>query len=104
MTTVWKGSAFDCPSTGSQVANRLSLYQKSDRVINPNASGSCGRLSAVTTNVSTDENCYTSVLTIPAVRRLNGTTVICADGVTGAGVGNDTVIVMITGVLGCAAL
>ena len=97
MTTVWKGSAFDCPSTGSQVANRLALYQKSDGVVNPHASGSCGNLSAVTTNVSTDGYCYTSVLTIPAVQGLNGTTVICVDGITTAVVGNDTVIVNMTG-------
>ena len=105
MTTVWKGSAFDCPSTGNQVANRLALYQKLDGVVNTNASASCGRLSAVTTNVSTDGYCYTSVLTIPAVQGLNGTTVMCADGGTGAGVGSDTVIVMMTGVLGlCSTL
>ena len=100
MTTVWRGPAFNCPSTGSQVANQLALYQKSDGVVNPNASGSCSNLSAVTTNVSTDGYCYTSVLTIPSVQDLNGTTVMCVDGVTGAVVGNDTVIVKITGELG----
>ena len=97
MTTVWRGSAFNCPSTGSQVANRLTLHQKSDGVVNPNASGSCGNLSAVTTNVSTDGNCYTSVLPIPAVHILDGTTVWCLDGVTGAVVGNDTMIVKMAG-------
>ena len=100
MTTVWKGSAFNCPSTEIQVANRLALYQKSDGVINPNASGSCGSLSAITTNVSTDGYCYTSVLTIPAVQGLNGTTVMCVDGVNGNVTGNDTVIVKMTGDLG----
>ena len=99
MTTVWRGSAFNCPSTGSQVANRLALYQKVDGVVNTYASGSCGNLSAVTTNVSTDGYCYTSVLTIPAVHILDGTTVICWDGVTGAVVGNDTVIVKMAGEL-----
>ena len=86
-----------CPSTGSQVANQLSLYQKSNGVVDPTASGSCGNLSAVTTNVSTDGYCYTSVLTIPAVQGLNGTTVMCVDGFTGAVVGNDTVNVKVTG-------
>ena len=95
MTTVWKGSAFNCPSTGNQVANRLALYQKSDEVVNPHASGSCGNLSAVTTSIS--GNRYTSVLTIPAVQSLNGTTVMCVDGVTTAVVGNDTVNVKVTG-------
>ena len=49
---------------------------------------SCGRLFAVTTNVTS--TCYTSVLTIPAVQALDGTTVVCADGTTGAVVGRDT--------------
>ena len=86
-----------CPSTGNQVANQLSLYQKSNGVVDPTASGSCGNLSAVTTNVSTDGYCYTSVLTIPAVQGLNGTKVMCVDGFTRAVVGNDTVIVKMTG-------
>ena len=51
----------------------------------------------MTTNVSTDGYCYTYVLTIPAVQGLNGTTVMCVDGVTSAVVGNDTVNVEITG-------
>ena len=104
VTTVWRGSAFNCPSTGSQVANRLALYQKSDGVVNPHARGSCGSLSAVTTNVSTDGYCYTSVLTIPAVQGLNGTTVMCVDGVTGAVVGNDTVNVKVAGEMDCVNL
>ena len=53
----------------------------------------CGNLSAVTTNVTS--TCYTSVLTIPAVQALNGTTVVCGDGSsTGAVVGNDTVKIL----------
>ena len=97
MTTVWRGSAFNCSSTENHAANQLSLSQKSGGVVNPTAGGSCGNLSAVTTNISTDGYCYTSVLTIPAVQALNGTTVMCVDGVTGAVVGNDTVNVKMTG-------
>ena len=95
MITIWRGSAFNCISTG----NQLSLNQKSGGVVNPTAGGSCGNLSAVTANVSTDGYCYTSVLTIPAVQGLNGTTVMCVDGVTGAVVGYDTVIVKMAGEL-----
>ena len=65
------------------------------REVNPTAGGSCGNLSAVAKNVSTDGYCYTSVLTVPAVQGLNRTTVMCVDGVTGAVVGN--VIVMMAG-------
>ena len=54
-------------------------------------------LHTVTTNVSTDGYCYTSVLTIPAVQGLNGTTVMCVDGFTGAVVGNDTLTMTIVG-------
>ena len=97
MITVWRGSAFNCPSTKSHIANQLSLSQKSGGVVNPTAGGSCGSLSAVTTNVSTDGYCYTSVLTIPAVHDLNGTTVMCVDGVTGAVVGNDSMFVKMAG-------
>ena len=101
VTTVWKGSAFTCPSTENHAANQLSLSQKSGGASNPTAGGSCGNLSAVTTNVSTNGYCYTSVLTTPAVQGLNGSTVMCVDGVTGAVVGNDTVIVKVAGRLGC---
>ena len=59
MITIWRGSAFNCISSG----NLISLPQKSGGVVNPTAGGSCGNLSAVTTNVSTDGYCYTSVLT-----------------------------------------
>ena len=84
MVTDWTGTAFQCAT------NQISLTQKSDGSLIPTASGICGTLSAVTTNISTDGTCYTSVLTIPAVQALNGTTVMCGDGSTLAVVGNDT--------------
>ena len=89
ITTVWSGSAFQCPATVSQPANQTTLLQKSGEVVVPTAGGSCGSLSAVTTDVTS--SCYTSVLTIPAVQALNGTTVMCADGATETVVGSDTV-------------
>ena len=59
----------------------------------PFLSGSCGSLSAVTTNVTS--TCYTSVLTIPAVQALNGNSVQCTNGFTKSDiVGNDTVKIM----------
>ena len=93
VNTVWKGSAFQCPAA----VNQLTLIQKSAGVLNPIAGGQCGSLSAVTTHISNDGTCYTSVLTIPAVQALNGTTVMCADGVSLAVVGSDTVNVKMTG-------
>ena len=52
----------------------------------------------MTTDVTS--TCYTSVLTIPAVQALNGTTVVCQDGNTGAVVGSGTVNLRMPGVLG----
>ena len=40
---------------------------------------------------------YTSVLTIPAVQALDGTTVVCGDGTTGAVVGSGTVNLRMAG-------
>ena len=86
--TAWTGSAFQCPPT-----NLISLIQRSSGAIQPFTPVSCGSFSAVTTNVTS--TCYTSVLTIPAVQALNGTTVGCQDGSTGAVVGSDTVKIML---------
>ena len=86
VVTLWSGSAFQCPPT-----NQISLLQRSGRIVQPFHSGSCGSLSAVTTNVTS--SCYTSVLTIPADQALDGTTVLCEDAFSGAVVGSDTVIV-----------
>ncbi|KAL5500397.1 hypothetical protein EMCRGX_G011952 [Ephydatia muelleri] len=84
VVTVWSGSAFQCPP-----ANHISLTQKALGTVQTFTPGSCGSLSAVTTNVTS--TCYTSVLTIPVDLALNGTTVLCQDGNTGAVVGSGTV-------------
>ncbi|KAL5500424.1 hypothetical protein EMCRGX_G011983 [Ephydatia muelleri] len=84
VVTVWSGSAFQCPPT-----NQIPLAQRAGGTVQPFIPRSCGRLSAVTTNVTS--TCYTSVLTIPAVQALNGTTVVCQDGNTRAVVGSGTV-------------
>ncbi|KAL5500402.1 hypothetical protein EMCRGX_G011959 [Ephydatia muelleri] len=84
VVTVWGGSAFQCPPT-----NHISLTQRAGGTVQPFTPRSCGNLSAVTTNVTS--TCYTSVLTIPAVQALNGTTVVCQDGISGAVVGSGTV-------------
>ena len=82
VSTAWSGSAFQCPPS-----NQIGLLQRLSGVVQPFTPQSCGSLSAVTTNVTS--TCYTSVLTIPAVQALNGATVVCADGNTGAVVGSD---------------
>ena len=86
--TLWSGSAFQCPSTHQILLTQI----VGGTVLLPFPSGSCGNLSAVTTNVTS--TCYTSVLTIPAVQALNGATVVCVDGSSLVVVGNDTLMIM----------
>ena len=82
--TTWSGSVLQCPPT-----TQISLTQRAGgAVLLPFTPVPCGSLSAVTTNVTS--TCYTSVLTIPAVQALNGTTVMCTDTLGGIMVGSDT--------------
>ena len=83
--THWSGSAFQflCPPS-----NQIALLQGISGIPQQFTTVLCGSLSAVTTNVTS--TCYTSVLTIPAVQALDGTTVVCWDDATRAVVGNDT--------------
>ncbi len=82
-STLWRGSAFNCPSSSSNAVISLthSLYE-------PNGvSGSCGDLSAMSVGVS--GNNFTSRLTLTATAELNGMTIEC----TRSGIvvlGNDT--------------
>ena len=85
--TSWSGSAFQCPPS-----NQIGLLQRLSGVVQQFTPGSCGSLSAVTTNVTS--TCYTSVLIIPAVQALNGATVVCYNGNTGAVVGSDILKIM----------
>ena len=86
VATTWSGSALQCPGTNNQIV----LLQRVSGILQPFTPVSCGSLSAVTTDVTS--SCYTSVLTIPAVQALNGTTVMCSDGSnTAILVGSDTV-------------
>ena len=87
VATSWTGSAFQCPPT-----NQIGLIQRAGGVVQPFIPQSCGSLSAVTTNVTS--TCYTSVLIIPAVQALNGATVGCGDGNTGAVAGSDILKIM----------
>eukprot|EP00731_Ephydatia_muelleri_P011203 Em0006g97a len=90
VSTAWSGSAFQCLPT-----NQIGLLQRLSGVVQPFTPVPCGSLSAVTTNVTNvTSTCYTSVLTIPAVQALNGATVVCYNGNTGAVVGNDILRIM----------
>ena len=82
----WTGSGFQC-SNPPLPANTIAITQYSDAALN-NISVSCGNLSAVMTNIS--GTCYTSVLTISTPQSLNGSTITCKDGFSGAIIGSDT--------------
>ena len=68
-STLWRGSAFNCPSSSSVISLTHSLYE-------PNGvSDSCDDLSAMSVGVSGSN--YTSRLTLTATIGLNGSTVEC---------------------------
>ncbi len=68
-STIWRGSAFNCPSSSSQIILIHILFQ-------PNGeSGICGDLSAMSVRVSGDN--YTSRLALTATAELNGTIIEC---------------------------
>ena len=79
-STIWRGSAFNCPSDSFMINLPHSLYE-------PGVRGSCGGLSAMSIGVS--GNNYTSQLTLTANLGLNEMTVECNRGGTIV-VGNDT--------------
>ncbi len=69
-STIWRGSAFNCPSSSSVISLIHALFE-------PNGvSGSCGGLFAMSVGVSGNE--YTSRLTLTATAGLNGMTVECS--------------------------
>ncbi len=65
--TIWRGSAFNCPSISSRIVLFHSLFD--------GESGSCGDLSAMSVGVSGND--YTSRLTLTATAGLNGTIIEC---------------------------
>ena len=80
-STIWRGSAFNCPSSSSVINLAHSLYE-------PNGvRGSCGDLSGMSVGVS--GNNFTSLLTLTATIGLNGMTIECTRSGTVI-FGNDT--------------
>ena len=87
-STVWLGSAFNCPSASDTSNNRITLTHSS---FEPNGtSGVCGGLSAM--SVGVDGRNHTSRLTLTATTGMNGETVECSLGGQNE-VGTDTISV-----------
>ncbi len=79
-STLWQGSAFNCPSGSDTISLNHSLYEPNGVTV------TCGDLSAMSVGVS--GNNYTSRLTLTATAGLNGRTIECSQ--SGMGVENDT--------------
>ena len=87
-STVWQGTALNCPSASDTTNNRIILSH--NQFQSGGNAGVCGGLSAMSIGFSRNE--YTSRLILTASNELNGMTVICSlSGIFIAG--NDTVIV-----------
>ena len=71
-STVWLGSAFNCPSSNNQITLPHPEYSTPVR-----AMGICGGLSAMSVNFTAGVE-YTSRLTFTATAALNGTVIECA--------------------------
>ena len=79
-STVWKGTAFNCPGSGNEIALRHSLFSTSG------ASGTCTNEAITAESVGVVDNCFTSRLMVTVSVGLNETTVECSlSGVTSVG-------------------
>ena len=67
-STVWKGSAFDCPLRGIVLRHSQFIDSK----------GVCSNGAILARGISVDGNCYTSRLNVTLSSSLNGETITCA--------------------------
>ena len=70
-SSIWRGTAFDCPGSMNEISLRHSLFNASG------ASGSCSSGAITAESVGVVDNCYTSTLMVNVSPALNGTTVEC---------------------------
>ncbi len=79
-STLWRGSAFNCPSSSDTISLNHFLYEPNGVTL------TCGDLSAMSIGISGND--YTSRLTLTATAGLNGRTVECSR--SGSSVESDT--------------
>ena len=72
-TTLWRGTAFKCQSTGNQITLLNSLFASGG----VGSSGACNNGDIMARGISADGNCYTSQLNITVSPGLNQTSVEC---------------------------
>ena len=70
-SSVWRGSAFDCPGVSNVILLGHSLFSTSG------VSGTCTNGAITAESVNVVDNCYTSRLMVTVSSGLNGTTVEC---------------------------
>lgn len=86
-STVWLGTAFDCPSGSDTSNNRITLNH--NQFLSGGTVGVCGDLSAM----SIEGENYTSRLILSATTGLNGTTIMCTLSGNTPVVGTDTFVI-----------
>lgn len=79
-TTVWEGSAFQCPENSDEISLRHSQFN----VPNEQETGDCSNGAIVGYSIGIeDQDCYVSRLDVTISQSLNGTTVECTFEGTG---------------------
>ena len=80
-STIWKGSAFDCPGMGNEILLRHTQFSAPE-----GTSGQCNSGNIVASSVGVDDQCFTSRLNVTYNPALLGATVMCVhDSVTTIG-------------------
>ena len=70
-TTIWRGTAFDCPLDGSEITLRHSLFASNEAI------GICNSGDISGQGLGVVNNCYTSQLNMMVRESLNNKTVQC---------------------------
>ena len=85
--SVWRGTAFNCPTSSNGISLRHSLFNTSGAI------GTCTGGAITAESVGVVDNCYTSRLMVTVSPALNETTVECTLSLSGVGVGNHTILI-----------
>ena len=71
-SSVWRGTAFDCPGSSNEISLRHSLFSTSGA-----SAGTCTSGALTAESVGVVDNCFTSKLMVNVSSGLNETTVEC---------------------------
>ena len=72
ITTIWKGTTFDCPMDGSEITLRHSQFAANQEI------GICNNGNIVARGIGVINDCYTSQLNMTISENFNNKTVQCA--------------------------